>query len=112
MPVSHYSSFTTDVTSGTAPLTVNFTDTSGSPPATAWNWDFGDLTPINTTQNPSHIFTLAGTYNVILDADTGIGFGNPSLPTVITVSAPAVAYGGGKFQSLNMSSVIISRPLP
>ncbi|NIQ09984.1 MAG: PKD domain-containing protein, partial [Gammaproteobacteria bacterium] len=33
--------FAASPTSGTAPLTVNFTDlSSGSP--TSWSWDFGD----------------------------------------------------------------------
>ncbi len=34
-------SFTADIQSGTAPLTVQFTDTSGNSP-TGWQWSFGD----------------------------------------------------------------------
>ena len=33
--------FTANVTSGTAPLAVQFTDTSSGSP-TEWNWDFGE----------------------------------------------------------------------
>ena len=48
-PVADFSS---NVTSGTAPLNVAFTDKStGSP--TAWNWNFGDGTANSTVQNPS-----------------------------------------------------------
>lgn len=57
-------SFTADVTSGEAPLTVTFTDTStGSP--TNWFWDFGNgFTSAN--QNPVHIYTEDGTFTVSL----------------------------------------------
>jgi PKD repeat protein len=61
--------FTGSPTSGRAPLTVSFTDTStGSP--TGWNWTFGDIGAGNTStvQNPSHTYTTAGTYSVNLSA--------------------------------------------
>ena len=62
--------FSADVVSGSAPLTVNFTDLStGSP--TTWDWDFGDGTAHGTTQNPTHIYTIAGTFTVILVASNG-----------------------------------------
>ncbi|AKB51198.1 cell surface protein [Methanosarcina barkeri str. Wiesmoor] len=56
--------FKADVTSGNAPLTVNFTDQStGSP--TSWFWDFGDGTNA-TEQNPIHTYISAGNYTVNL----------------------------------------------
>lgn len=56
--------FTSDVTNGTAPLAVQFTDlTSHSP--TAWAWDFGDG-GTSTLQNPTHTYVTAGTYTVSL----------------------------------------------
>ena len=54
--------FTTDPTSGEAPLTVNFTDQSANNP-TSWQWDFGDE-GTSTEQNPAHIYNNAGTYTV------------------------------------------------
>jgi len=37
--------------------------------ATAWNWNFGDNTPIENTQNPSHTFdSIVGVYQVTLIA--------------------------------------------
>ena len=58
--------FTADVTSGAAPLTVQFTDTStGSP--TSWLWTFGDGNT-STAQNPQHTYSSAGTYTVTLTA--------------------------------------------
>ncbi|HIH93808.1 TPA: PKD domain-containing protein [Methanosarcina acetivorans] len=63
--------FTADVTGGTAPLTVNFTDQStGSP--TAWAWDFGDGAN-STEQNPSHTYVSAGNYTVNLTVENAAG---------------------------------------
>jgi PKD repeat protein len=77
--------FTSDVTSGTAPLTVNFTDQStGSP--TSWSWDFGDNTN-STEQNVSHTYTSAGTYAVNLTVSNGAGSDSEVKTDYITVSA-------------------------
>ncbi|HNT08898.1 S8 family serine peptidase, partial [Methanoculleus sp.] len=56
------SNFTANTTTGTAPLTVQFTDAStGSP--NEWFWDFGDNTT-STDQNPIHTYTVPGNYTV------------------------------------------------
>ena len=47
-------------TSGDAPLTVSFADTSSGAP-TEWSWNFGDGAT-STTQNPTHTYTSPGTY--------------------------------------------------
>ncbi|MGE0637712.1 MAG: PKD domain-containing protein, partial [Bacteroidia bacterium] len=49
--------------SGCGPLTVNFTESSTD--AVAWYWDFGDGST-TTEQNPTHIYTVQGTYDVSL----------------------------------------------
>jgi serine protease len=65
-PVAQFSGMPT---SGTEPLTVNFTDLStGS--ITSWSWTFGDG-GTSTAQNPSHVYA-AGTYTVSLTV-TGPG---------------------------------------
>jgi len=80
-------SFTASPTSGTAPLSVQFTDTStGSP--TAWSWSFGDGAT-STAQNPSHTYSAAGTYTVSLTASDASGSSAPAT-TTITVTAPSV----------------------
>jgi len=56
--------FSATPTSGTAPLTVNFTDESENNP-TSWLWDFGDGNT-STQQNPSHIYSSAGQYTISL----------------------------------------------
>jgi PKD repeat protein len=58
--------FTADVTSGPAPLTVQFTDLSTGP-VKAWHWDFGDGAT-SSKQHPEHIYLQAGTYTVSLTA--------------------------------------------
>jgi PKD repeat protein len=63
--------FTATPTSGTAPLNVQFTDTSTGQ-ITAWSWTFGDGTT-STAQNPSHSYSSAGTYSVSLTATASNG---------------------------------------
>ena len=43
---------------------VTFTDLSGG--ATSWSWDFGDGSPLNNTQNPTHCYPNDSTYCVYL----------------------------------------------
>jgi len=64
--------FTGTPTSGPANLSVAFTDTSTGTP-TSWDWDFGDGSIHATTQYPTHIYTVAGTYTVTLIATAGSG---------------------------------------
>ena len=64
--------FSATPTSGTAPLTVQFTDIStGSP--TMWNWNFGDGTSEGMLANPVHIYQNPGTYTVTLTASSQTG---------------------------------------
>lgn len=58
--------FTADVTSGTAPLSVQFTNTSTN--ATSYLWEFGDG-GTSALASPSHTFTSPGTYTVTLTAN-------------------------------------------
>jgi PKD repeat protein len=64
--------FTANVTSGCAPLTVEFTDLS-SDNTTAWSWSFPGGTPeTSSAQNPTVVYNTPGTYDVTLVA-TGPG---------------------------------------
>ncbi|WP_319642262.1 PGF-pre-PGF domain-containing protein [Methanovulcanius yangii] len=84
--------FTAAPITGTAPLTVAFTDASGGTPD-CWNWSFGDGVWFNTTDagaaNPTHTYTDPGTYTVNLTVVGGIN-NNDTLSRAgyITVSAP------------------------
>jgi parallel beta-helix repeat protein len=76
--------FKANVTSGTAPLSVNFTDQStGSP--TSWLWDFGDGTNA-TEQNPLHTYTAAGNYTVNLTVSSAAGNNSSQLVDLIKVT--------------------------
>jgi PKD repeat protein len=78
-------SFTASSTSGTAPLTVNFTDTSSGSP-TSWAWTFGDG-GTSTSPSPTHTYTATGTYTATLTVTNGQG--SSSASRTITVSQPS-----------------------
>ncbi len=58
------SDFTSDSTSGTAPLQVHFQDNSSGYPV-SWHWDFGDG-GTSGMQNPAHTYDSTGSYTVTL----------------------------------------------
>jgi len=82
-------SFTADKTTGCkVPTTVNFTDQTGG--GTSWLWDFGDGTT-STLQNPSHIYTNLGKFDVSLNVITNSGCTNALTKTqYIRLGAPQV----------------------
>jgi PKD repeat protein len=86
LPPPPTAAFTADHTSGTAPLTVHFTDQStGSP--TSWAWDFNnDGTTDSASRNPSFTYTSAGTYTVKLTASNAGGSDDEIKTGYITVS--------------------------
>lgn len=85
-PAAPVASFTAAPTSGTAPLAVQFTDTSTGAP-TAWAWNFGDGGTA-TTQNATHTFAAAGTFTVTLAATNAGGTSAPATQTVTVTAAP------------------------
>lgn len=87
--------FAASTTSGTAPLTVTFTDASTNAP-TAWSWNFGDG-GTSTTQSPAHTYTTAGTYTVSLIASNAYGSDTETKTGYITVTAGG---GGGIWETL------------
>jgi len=60
--------FSPSATTGFAPLSVTFTDESTGGP-TAWSWNFGDG-GTSSLQNPTHVYTVNGTYDVTLGVKT------------------------------------------
>lgn len=70
-------------------LPTNFTDATGNTP-NQWQWDFGDGSPLNTTQNPSHTYATPGTYSVTLTTQNSFGCVD-SITTVVTVNPLPVA---------------------
>ena len=86
MPVAN---FTPSVTSGSAPLTVSFTDMSqGSPDEISWT--FGDGVGTSTEKNPSYTFNSAGTYTVVQKVQTGELVHTKSITIVVKESTAPV----------------------
>ena len=81
-PVANFSG---SPTSGTEPLTVNFTDSSTNNP-TSWSWTFGDGGS-SSSQNPSHQYTSAGDYTVGLTASNAGGSDGETKTNYISVSS-------------------------
>jgi PKD domain-containing protein len=86
--------FTGTPTTGTASLSVTFTDSSLNIP-TGWAWDFGDG-GTSTAQNPTHSYTNSGVYTVSLTATNSLGSNTKTRTAYITVAETIVyATGGG-----------------
>jgi len=80
--------FTANTTSGTAPLTVQFTDISAN--ATSWAWDFNnDGTVDSTEQNPAYTYSKAGIYSVNLTVSNAGGSNSEVKTEYITVTSAA-----------------------
>lgn len=75
--------FTVDVESGTAPLTVTFSNASVGP-ATSIEWDLGNGTT-STEKNPDHVYTVAGSYTVQLTVRGPGGIDTVARRDLITV---------------------------
>jgi PKD repeat protein len=78
------SAFTATPTSGPAPLTVQFTDTSSWTP-NGWYWTFGDSTT-STIQNPSHSYTISGVYSATLTHPGNNDLCNQANPVNVTIT--------------------------
>ncbi len=72
--------------SGTAPLTVAFTNTSAGQ-VTSWTWNFGDGTT-STQQNPTHVYSTPGSYTAVLTASGPGGTVSKTAATAVSVVAP------------------------
>jgi PKD repeat protein len=78
-------------TTGTAPLTVSFTDNS-SGTITAWSWDFDDDgIQDSAVQNPSYTYNIAGTYSVSLTVTGPGGVDTETRTDYISVTPPPPA---------------------
>jgi PKD repeat protein len=107
-------SFTATPTTGSVPLTVNFTDTSTGGP-TSWAWDFGDG-GTSTAQSPSHTYASTGTFTASLTATNGQGSTSSSRtitvnepPTEFTVGLDADTYVNASSPTNNYATALIMK---
>jgi PKD repeat protein len=96
-------SFTLSDSSICAGESILFSDQSTNVP-TSWNWAFvGGTPPSSILQNPTVIFSNAGTFNVSLTATNAGGSHTQTVNSVVTVNAnpaaPSITNMGGVFQS-------------
>ncbi len=84
--------FTATPTSGTNPLTVEFTDTSTGGTPSLWFWSFGDGGS-SVAQDPSHTYTTPGTHSVSLTVFDGPFVFDTETKTdlILVTAAPLVA---------------------
>ncbi|MCK9331128.1 MAG: DUF3344 domain-containing protein, partial [Candidatus Cloacimonetes bacterium] len=87
-------SFTANVTTGTAPLVVQFTDTSINSP-TSWLWSFGD-NATSTDRHPAHTYAKAGNYTVTLTATNAEGSDDE-------VKTDYIVVGGGSAAQVDLT---------
>jgi len=86
LPAAPVASFGSSATSGPAPHSVSFTDTSSGPPS-SWLWDFGDGAT-STEQHPVHVYMEMGTYTVSLTATNVSGSDAETLADYVLVLEP------------------------
>jgi PKD repeat protein len=84
-PTSPISTFSVNVTSGVEPLCVGFTDTSTGYP-TAWQWQMGDGSPNETSQNAVHLYNTPGVYKVNMTASNANGTGSTYQATITVIA--------------------------
>jgi len=80
-------------TTGVAPVTIRFVDSSRNAPAT-WNWSFGEGIANSTVQNPVHTYLVPGTYTVSLNVTNSAGFDNLTRIGYVTVTNTTDKVGG------------------
>jgi PKD repeat protein len=106
--------FTSDLTSVCSDLPVSFTDNSTSDLNifTEYAWDFGDGSPLDFNENPTHSFTTPGTYTVELVMTDASGCTDNStlnitvLPDLIVnvTGTDITCFGDGDGQAVATSS--------
>lgn len=79
--------FSADITEGSVPLTVTFTDETYVSEPDTWFWDFGDGNT-STLQNPQHTYSDPGSYTVSLTATSPEGSDIEVKEDIITVYPP------------------------
>ena len=81
-----------DVAAGNAPLTVAFSSAGSVDPdgsIASYSWDFGDGSPVSTDANPTHTYTVDGSYSAVLTVTDDEGATNSAAVTITVAPNPA-----------------------
>ncbi len=97
--------FSSDLQTGSAGITINFTDNSAIVP-TSWEWNFGDGNT-SSEQNPSHIYATNGIYTVSLTASNILTNGSQIKNNYITIAGPVAGNGVTDYNGNTYQTVII-----
>lgn len=73
---------------------TSFTDLTVAPGGTVvnWLWNFGDGSPPDTAQNPSHTYVVAGTYTVSLTVTSSNGCSSTGSKPVVVFPQPTAQF--------------------
>ena len=86
-PSTPVAAFSSNCTALSCAFTDASTDTGGT--ITGWSWNFGDGTPVSTSQNPTHVYASAGTgYTVTLTVTDNLSDTNAVSHNVAPTAAP------------------------
>jgi gliding motility-associated-like protein len=67
---------------------VQFTDITIGAAMTGWSWDFGDGSPPDLVQNPTHIYLTGGNYNVTLVVSNSAGCADTIVKPIVVNTVP------------------------
>ena len=93
-PFPPTASATATPNAGGAPLAVQFSSAASSDPygkPLTESWDFGDGTPVSTSANPVHTYTVAGTYTATLTVSNGAQTSSTTTKVAVGPDPPTVA---------------------
>ncbi len=111
LPPPPEADFSASPTTGTVPLTVDFTDLSTNNP-TAWAWDFCDG-GTSTEQNPSYTYVLAGVYTPSMTATNAGGSDTAISATPIVVNfvdVPVDNWAHGEIMACAEADIVTGYP--
>lgn len=98
-PVAAFTASPTSITEGDS---VQFTDQSTNAP-TEWLWDFGDGST-STTQNPSHSYSTAGSYEVTLTVSNNAGSDSETKSGYIAVITGVTDIEGNVYRTVTIGT--------
>ena len=87
-----YPLFTANTVCPYQPMLFNDSSYSLNGNIVSWEWNFGDGSIINTSQNPSHIYNLPGGYYVSLTVADNFGCSSVTGHQVNTIASPVAAF--------------------